>query len=163
MGIEVPIQENDGPGVVAYALEYVLNNVYSSLFAATRKGDIVEITTRQLGIVEDSADFNTGFVIDNTPGDQRLVKTLELEYQGVDPVYLGQTLKNYYYNIFKGVFEKNTNLDIAVIWDEIQTTFPSTTSELYSYKLNGILVQTTLVNYQDSTKRIISSVEKTRV
>lgn len=114
IGIEVPIQTNDPAGVVAYAMEYVLNNVYSGLFVANRKGDSVEIRTRQLGVVDDTVDFNTGFVIDNTAGEQRLVKQLELEYQGGDPVYQGQTLKGYFYDIYSGKFQKNPELDVEL-------------------------------------------------
>jgi hypothetical protein len=165
IGIQIFISANDTAEVISYAVNYVLNNFYKNLFESLRKNEnkSVEIKTKGFAVINNSSDFNTNFTISNIPGDEKLIKRVEIEYSGADPIYLGQTLKNYYYNIFKGIFEKNTNLDTAVIWDEIQTTFPSTTSELYSYKLNGILVQTTLVNYQDSTKRIISSVEKTRV
>jgi hypothetical protein len=50
-----------------------------------------------------------------------------------------------------------------VNWDEITTTFPTTSSELYTYKKNTITVQTILVTYQDSTKKVIISLNKTRL
>ena len=44
-------------------------------------------------------------------------------------------------------------LDVAVVngmsWDEIVTTFPSDSSDLFTYKLNSVAVQTVLVTYQD--------------
>lgn len=162
IGIQIPINSNDSASVISYAVELILKSFYSSIFDAYRKTNSIEIRTRQFGVIDDSIDFNTGFTLSNVQGDQRLVKRIEIEYVSGDPVYLGQVLKGYYYDIFKGSFEKNQSLDTAVIWDEIQTTFPSTTTELYSYKLNGTLVQTMLVYYQDSTKRIISNVERTR-
>lgn len=54
------------------------------------------------------------------------------------------------------------NADISVVWDAINTTFPSNTSELYSYTLNSVLVQTILVHYENTFKKIIVNIEKTR-
>jgi hypothetical protein len=50
-----------------------------------------------------------------------------------------------------------------VDWDEIATTFPSITTELYTYKKNSVTVQTILVTYLDNTKKTIVSLNKTRI
>jgi hypothetical protein len=50
-----------------------------------------------------------------------------------------------------------------VDWDEIGTTFPTASSELYTYKKNSVTVQTILVTYQDNTKKTIISLQKTRL
>jgi hypothetical protein len=91
------------------------------------------------------------------------MQIVDIEYIGADPLFDGQVLKGYYYDIFKGSFEKNQTLDTVVVWDAINTTFPSDTSELYSYTLNSVLVQTILVHYQNTSKKIIVNIEKTRI
>lgn len=50
----------------------------------------------------------------------------------------------------------------GVEWDEILTTFPTTTQELYTYKKNGSTVQTVLVTYQNTDKKAIIYMQKTR-
>ena len=50
----------------------------------------------------------------------------------------------------------------GVEWDEIITTFPSTTQELYTYKKNTVTVQTVLVTYQNTDKKSIIYMQKTR-
>lgn len=50
----------------------------------------------------------------------------------------------------------------GIDWDLIETTFPSSSTELFTYKKNSITVQTVLVTYQNSSKNIITSISKTR-
>lgn len=50
----------------------------------------------------------------------------------------------------------------GVEWDEIVTTFPSVTQELYTYKKNNEIVQTVAVTYQNSDKKAIIYMQKTR-
>jgi len=45
-------------------------------------------------------------------------------------------------------------------WDEIVTTYPSSTQEVYTYKLLTNVVQIITVNYTNSSKELISSVIK---
>lgn len=48
-----------------------------------------------------------------------------------------------------------------VNWDEIITTFPATNAELYTYKLNSVVVKTVTVIYENDTKKTILSIQKT--
>lgn len=48
-------------------------------------------------------------------------------------------------------------------WDDFITTFPTTTTELHTYKKMGHVVKTVLVTYQDETRKIILRIQKTRV
>jgi hypothetical protein len=50
-----------------------------------------------------------------------------------------------------------------VDWDKIETTFPTTTTELYTYKKNDIVIQTVLITYQSAAKNVILLMEKTRL
>lgn len=57
-------------------------------------------------------------------------------------------------------------LDVAINgldWDEISTTFPSNTSELFTYKKNSTPVQTVLVTYENASKKTITSLVRTRL
>jgi hypothetical protein len=46
-------------------------------------------------------------------------------------------------------------------WDEIVTTFPASNAELYTYKLNNVVVRTITVIYENDSKKTILSVQKT--
>lgn len=48
-------------------------------------------------------------------------------------------------------------------WDFMESTFPTGTTELQTYKKNGNTVQTILITYTTSSKNFISSIQKTRV
>jgi hypothetical protein len=48
-------------------------------------------------------------------------------------------------------------------WDDMQTTNPSTSSDLHTYKKNGVIVQTVLITYKNSSKAEILRMQKTRV
>lgn len=161
--IQINIDTNDSSEVVALAIKLTLNsNDFKEYFTTTISGSIVEITANKTGETTDSIDVNTGFTISNSPGESSLIQTVDIKYSGANPLFEGQVLKNYYFDVFKGCFEKNQTADTVVTWDAINTTFPSDTSELYSYTLNNVLVQTILVHYQNSTKKIIVNIEKTR-
>jgi hypothetical protein len=46
-------------------------------------------------------------------------------------------------------------------WDEMITTFPDSKTELYTYKLNNVVVRTITVTYQNDSKHTILSIQKT--
>lgn len=50
----------------------------------------------------------------------------------------------------------------GVNWDEINTTFPATNQELYTYKKNSVTVQTVLVTYENGSKSVIINMVRTR-
>lgn len=47
-----------------------------------------------------------------------------------------------------------------VLWDEVQTTFPAQTQELFTYKKDSETVMTVLVTYSDASKKTILSINK---
>jgi hypothetical protein len=49
-----------------------------------------------------------------------------------------------------------------VIWNKIETTFPTSTQDLYSYFYDTTLVMTILVTYANTSKKDIVTVLKTR-
>lgn len=164
--IEIPINYNDDALVIAMAISLVLNSLFKSEFTVTRNGAVVEIATNGLGVVTNSQDFGTGFVLSNNAGKQELINSISIGYEGQDPIYKGQVLKNYILNVFTGQFELKEDLSsgsVEVSWDEIATTFPAENQELYTYKNNNVAVQQTLVTYADSTRKQIVSIQKTRL
>ena len=107
-GIEVAIDTNEAAGVISYATELVLNSSsWREYFNARRSGSILKIIANKIGVTDDSIDFNTGFTILNAQGASYLSQVVDIEYDGTDPLFDGQTLKGYYYNIYSGGFEKN--------------------------------------------------------
>lgn len=61
----------------------------------------------------------------------------------------------------KTAVRTHTTIEGQASWDEIVTTFPSNASELYTYKKESAVVQTVLVTYQDTTKKVIVNITKT--
>lgn len=164
--IEIPINSNDDSLVIAMAISLVLNTLHKHSFTVTRNNSVVEIATNGYGIVINSQDFNTNFALVNVPGKQELISSISIGYDGQDPIYKGQVLKNYIFNVFSGQFELKEDLSstsVEVSWDEIATTFPTDNQELYTYKKNAVSVQETLVTYADSTRKQIVSIQKTRL
>ena len=51
----------------------------------------------------------------------------------------------------------------GVDWDLLETTFPSPTTDLFTYKKDSITLQTVLVTYTNSSKNVIISISKTRL
>lgn len=163
--IEIAINRNDPPQVNALAITLTINTLFKEQFSASRVNSTVEITTVGLGLVDESQNIGTGFALSNKPGIQELTNSVEITYNGVDPIYKGQVLKGYRFNVFTGQFEHKEEAVLSpneIVWDEITTTFPDEMSELYSYKLNQASIQDVLVTYADSTKKLIVSVQKTR-
>jgi hypothetical protein len=163
--IEIQINSNDPSSVIAMAVALTLNTLFKDDFTASRMNSVVDIKTTGLGLVTSSSNFGTDFTITNSNGAQELVGFIEIGYENLHPIYKGQTLKNYRFNLFTGQFEHKEEATIPlneVLWDEIATTFPSDVSELYSYKYDSQAVQDVLVTYADPTKKIIVSVQKTR-
>ena len=48
-------------------------------------------------------------------------------------------------------------------WDDFITSFPTSTTELHTYKKNTVIVQTILVTYQSASRTQIIRIQKTRV
>lgn len=105
VGIEVDISENDPAGIVAYATELVLNGLYSTEFLVRRINGALTITTVPYGLTGNTIDVNTGFFINNVPGTQEITQILNIPYSNGNPVYEGEELKGYRYNIYTGKFE----------------------------------------------------------
>jgi hypothetical protein len=115
-GIEIAIVSNDPAVVVSSAITLTINSLFKDLFLASRGGSVVEIITIGLGVTANSIDFNTGFVLVNTAGTQEIVSHLLIDYSGTDPIYNGEVLKDYRFNIFEGKFENNKS--VTTIEDE---------------------------------------------
>lgn len=51
---------------------------------------------------------------------------------------------------------ESVSVDTAgVDWDEIITSFPTSSQEIYTYKKNDNIVQTVTVTYQNNSKKVI--------
>jgi hypothetical protein len=63
----------------------------------------------------------------------------------------------------ESIEENIQELASQIKWNQIDTSFPSITSELYTYKLDGTTVMTVLVNYANAQKQTIISIQKTKL
>jgi hypothetical protein len=108
-GIEIPIDTNDSAEIVATAIKLVINSLFSNVFSCIKTGSVVEIKTQGLGLITNSADFNSSFTISNVAGAQELVSQINITYQNGNPVYNGQEMIGYVFNPFTGNFDLRTS------------------------------------------------------
>jgi len=111
--IEVNLALNEPASIVAYATELALN-MYDIYFKVARTNAVLYVTNKQNGITEDTIDIDSGFIFQNTQGERSLAKSVTLTYTGGNPVWQGQELKGYYYNIFDGKFYKSPSVDVDI-------------------------------------------------
>jgi hypothetical protein len=113
-GIEVAISTGDAAGIVSYASELVINStLFREYFTAKRAGAMLYITANKAGVTSDSLDVDTGFTLLNQQGVSQLVQTVDIEYDGADPLFESQVLKGYYYDIYSGSYRKNVDVPSA--------------------------------------------------
>jgi hypothetical protein len=113
--IEISVNSSDSAEVVAAITKLTLDSLYSQIFQPiVRNGSSLEILTNGLGVVDPSVDINTGFTITGTDGEQETVSQIEITYDGTDPIYLGETLKGYSYDIYSGKFVKNLDVELSI-------------------------------------------------
>lgn len=112
-GIEIPIMSNDPDAVVAIAIDLVVNSLFNKFFEVTRASNTLEIESKGRGIVTASVDFNTSFSLSNTLGTQEEIAKICIDYDGIDPIYEGQVLKGYSFDIYSGKFIKNPEVTVT--------------------------------------------------
>jgi hypothetical protein len=110
--IEINIAENDSNFTVAIAIRLVINSLFKDVFYASNQGAVVELKTIKEGVVNPSMDVNTGFDLVSTPGEQVIVSSIVIDYVGNSPVYNGQELKGYSYDIYSGKFIQKTDINL---------------------------------------------------
>lgn len=173
-GIQVDIATNDDSAFVALATELFINSEAGLFFDARRKGNIVKVTTKRAGVADDSVDGTTGFMFTNTQGAEKLVETVCIDYNGSNPVWEGQELKGYQYNIFTGKFELvisggNVNVDFdqvagsdptivnlttAVAGTETSFALPQNVNRFMVRARNSARLQFSFTNGQSATNFI---------
>lgn len=102
--LEIPLSTNDGSQMVALATEMLLNAYYARYFTIVRKASVLEILHKDAGVTTNTTDFNSGFTFLNTPGENELVQKVDITYNGNNPVYQGEELIGYIYDIYTGKF-----------------------------------------------------------
>ena len=111
-GIEVAISENDPAMVVALAtklsIESTDDNIYFHISRTSNDYDTYRFTANAKGITTDATDAgSTGFTISKfNEGDEVVLDTVNVSYD-VDnnPIWQGETLFGYVFNIFTAKFE----------------------------------------------------------
>jgi hypothetical protein len=113
IGIEVSIDSNDPAVIVAKAIQLTINNLFSSKFSAAVVGSIVTIQNQSYGQFDPGVDVNTSFVILSETGINEIVTEITIAYDiDGNPLYQGQVLKNYYYDIYSGKFLRSAAVDV---------------------------------------------------
>lgn len=110
--IEVNITSGDTAPLIALATTLTINNLYKDQFVVTRNGSNLSIISAGLGEVDLSNEGTTPFSFIQAIGDQEVVQKVVIDYD-VDnnPIYEGQTLKGYSYDLYSGKFYKTISVD----------------------------------------------------
>lgn len=159
--IEIPLLSSDTSYMVGTALKLTIDGLYSNYFYTVLDDGIqIQIITSQMGECSASDSGTSGFIFLQVAGTQEIVQDIEIAYSGKDPIFNGQVLKGYAYNITAGKFEPSGAQDTAgdigllegVLYDDIQATYPNATTENYAYYLQSALQATIEVTYSDTAK-----------
>lgn len=121
--VEVPILSSDDATLVALATSLTVNSTCSGIFTSARYGSTVTITSVGQGVVQNSTAGTTGFLITNTAGAQEKVGEVSISYSGNYPIYNGQELRGYQFDLWKGTFvplKLDTKETIRI--DEVSST-----------------------------------------
>jgi len=113
IGIEVAITTNDVASIVSLATTGAINITAPRSFAAVSKANVVCVTTVKFGDTDDSVDVSTGFLFTNQQGSESVVQVVDITYSSGNPIWEGQELKGYNYNIFDGKFEQDSNVKVS--------------------------------------------------
>lgn len=104
---------SDSAEVVSAATKITIESLFSDKFTVpARNGAVIEVATNGMGVINDSFDVNTGFSIMGTQGTQELISEITISYVGGHPLYEGQVLTGYYYDIYSGKFLRSAAVDI---------------------------------------------------
>lgn len=100
-GIEIPIQINEPKEVIALVTKQKIELVED--FTATSNENVITITTLEKGITTNIVDNDTNFNVSTLQnGNEELIRTVNLTFNGSNPVYRGQEYVDYKYDIFSG-------------------------------------------------------------
>lgn len=167
-GIEVALNTNDASTVVAAAIVFMLNSVASEEFLATRNGSVVQILNQTLGVVTAASDFNTGFTFLNVLGTQDTVATIEITYDASgNPIYNGETLNGYTFDINAGKFIKLNPEDLFSwanyqIGNKIEVDRTSSPTVYINMKdTTNTTVRSFTAVFTDTTENYLVSLERT--
>jgi hypothetical protein len=115
IGIQIAINSNDTAVINAKAIQLTVNMMFGAKFKASVANSIVYIENVNYGLFTASADFNTGFPISTQNGTNEEVAVVSIGYD-VDGnlLWQGQTLKNYYYDVYSGKFQQNVSFSGSI-------------------------------------------------
>lgn len=127
-GIEVPIQANDPAMVVALATKMRVDSetdeIYFNVQRLSNDYTTYRFLAKAKGITSNASDAgSTGFSISKVEdGDEVILDTINIEYDNSqNPIWQGEVLYGYTYNIFNAKFEQES----SSIGSNLQTTSPS--------------------------------------
>jgi hypothetical protein len=105
--VEIAVSTGDVPQLVGLSIKLLLDNIYSNYFYClldeTSNANI-EIITSQMGENSASDSGTTGFPISQIAGAQELVQDIEIAYNGTEPLFQGQELTGYIFDVYAGKF-----------------------------------------------------------
>jgi len=185
----ITISANDSASLISYASRNAIKLIDEfNIIGNNLISSFIDIEYNQFGNANLIDVLDTGFItVSKKNGESILVGEVSLSYdESGSVVYNGNKLKGLYFNPYTASFDTQplssnfnglwgvtsteigdkTALDVNIvdkpIWDSIDITFPDPTSDFFTYKNEGQLVQTVLVTYTDTSKKVIIAVNKTR-
>ena len=130
--IEIPLDVNDDPYMVGTALKLTIDGLFSNYFYTLLDDGVqIEIIASQMGECSPSDPATSGFTFIQVAGTQKLIQDIEIAYDGINPIFNGQVLSGYQFNIYSGKFERNVAIDsVNVNLDEVVDAIDITNTTL---------------------------------
>jgi hypothetical protein len=130
--IEIPLDVNDDPYMVGTALKLTIDGLFSNYFYTLLDDGVqIEIIASQMGECFPSDPATSGFTFIQVAGTQKLIQDIEIAYDGINPIFNGQVLSGYQFNIYSGKFERNVAIDsVNVNLDEVVDAIDITNTTL---------------------------------
>lgn len=145
--IEIPLDVNDDPYMVGTALKLTIDGLFSNYFYTLLDDGVqIEIIASQMGECSPSDPATSGFTFIQVAGTQKLIQDIEIAYVGLDPVFNGQLMAGYEFNIYEGKFQKRVSLDTVVDISSVVNAIDET-----NLILTSIEVDTTNIDSKLST------------
>jgi len=105
--IEIPLNSSDDSFMVGLALKMTIDGLYSNYFYVVLDDGIqIQIITSQMGECSPSDSGTSGFSFTQVAGSQELIQDIEIAYTNGSPVFNGQLLDGYDFDIYNAKFNK---------------------------------------------------------
>lgn len=133
--IEIALNSTDDSGMVGLALKMTIDGLYSNYFYVVLDDKVqIQIITSQMGECSPSDPGTSGFAFTQVAGTQELIQDIEIAYTNGNPVFNGQLLDGYDFDIYNAKFNKRVTekaQELGLLFEQASPTILYLAEGLY--------------------------------